>query len=130
MWNMGMWLDSHWKKLDRQTKQRLLKALEHIMLSANHNRASGLWKLGDSLGCDIATTSARRILEKVIQQATNREALESALHGLAHYAYDHPRSKASVCLLLSRIAKRRSRSQYKQIIRATVTGIRKGYPCG
>ena len=129
MWNMGMWLDTHWHEFDQHTKRRLLKAVESTMLSANHNRASGLWKLGESLGYHIATKAAKRILIKVAEQAKHKEAIDSALDGLVDYARVHPRSRESICLYLSRLARRRNRSQYKKTIKSTINSIRRGCPC-
>ncbi|MHC4112536.1 MAG: hypothetical protein ACYSUY_15805 [Planctomycetota bacterium] len=129
MWNMGMWLDTHWHEFDQHTKQRLLKAVESTMLSADHDRAMGLWKLGESLGFDIATKATRHILEKVAKYAIHKETINSALHGLAHYAHDHTRSRESICLYLSRLARRRNRLQYKKTIKSTINSIRRGCPC-
>jgi len=128
MWNMGMWLDTHWYKFDQHTKRRLLKAVELIMLSADHDRAMGLWKLGESLGNHIATKASKRILLKVAEQANHKEAINSALHGLVDYIRVHPRSRESIRLYLSRLARRRNRSQYKDTIKSIFWMIKRLCP--
>jgi len=130
MWNLGMWLDYVWADFDRPTRARLLKSIESIMLHANHNRAFGLWKLGDSLGAHLATNGARRVLEVVASSATHEKAVSSALHGLAHYADERPKEKRAVCEFLHRLARKESRRRFKNIINRAIRGIERGSPCG
>ena len=120
IWNMGMWLDTHWHEFDQHTKRRLLKAVESIMLSANHNRASGLWKLGESLGYHVATKAAKQILIKVAEQAEHNEAIDSALHGLVDYARVHPRSRESICLYLLKVVEQ---AKHKEAISSALCGL-------
>ena len=120
MWNMGMWLDTHWHEFDQLTKRRLLKAVESIMLSADHDRAMGLWKLGESLGYHVATKAARRILIKVAEQAKHKEAISNAIHGLVDYARVNPRSRESICLYLLKVVEL---DKHKEVIISALCGL-------
>jgi len=129
MWNMGMWLDLHYRDFDQLSRKRVLSLMECIMLSATHNRADGLWKLGDTLGVSIGSMAARRVLERVAAEATYEEAVFSAVHGLVHYAYSHPKQKESLVTYLDRLAKRKSRKRYRDSIRRGLRAIKQGQPC-
>jgi len=130
MWNLGMWLDDAWVYFDRPTRARMLKAVEGIMLQAKHDRASGLWKLGDFLGGHLATKAARRVLEAVASEATYDAAVHSALHGLAHYADERPKERGSVCQFLHRLTRRANRTKFSENIKNAILGIAEGSPCG
>ncbi|MFH1024961.1 MAG: hypothetical protein V1809_16395 [Planctomycetota bacterium] len=130
MWNLGMWLEDVWDDFKRPVRTRILKTVELIMLRANHNRALGLWKLGDFLGDHLATKEAKRILETVACEANCEEGVKSALHGLAHYAHDHPKGKPAVSAFLRGLARKAGRRQYRRIIRSAIRGIAQGSACG
>src|SRR5262249_18753398 len=100
MWNLGMWCDVYFQELQEADQKAVLRAIEATMLSSRNASAYGMWKLGDCLGESIGTYRARRILERVAQNAAFEAGRLSAMHGLVHYAYNHPRSRKAIAGLL------------------------------
>jgi hypothetical protein len=122
MWNLGMWLDSAWQHMDKEMQSFVLSQVAQIMLDAKHNRAYGLWKLGETLGQHIGTTEARLILLQVLTTAASVKAQYSALHGLVHYAADHPQARRAIIAKLNPppTMKRQPglRKEYKKAVQA------------
>jgi hypothetical protein len=129
MWNLGMWLDLWRRDLDQPTQQIVLRRVESIMLVANHNRAEGLWKLGDTLGDHLATAACRTVLERVAAKAKSDVAKVSALHGLVHYARSHPRSRSRIERLIRAVKCEAASETVRTYCGECVTALRQGLWC-
>src|SRR5215471_3671937 len=65
MWNLGMWLDTAWRQMNEEFRSFVLNQVANMMLEAKHNRAYGLWKLGETLGQHVGTEEAKSVLLRV-----------------------------------------------------------------
>jgi hypothetical protein len=104
MWNLGMWLDTAWQQMDADLQVFTLKRITQLMLKAKHNRAKGLWKLGETLGQHIGTADAKAVLLQVLNKTTGIESQHSALHGLVHFASDHPKARQALIRKLNELS--------------------------